>query len=100
MNALAQQILENVSNLPPDMQQEALAFVQLLKRQITQADKVQANSPRNGKAVAEIMARIAKRGTAFRQIDPVAWQNEVRKDRPLPGRLRRDTTCWTGKEKA
>ncbi len=86
MTALTKEVLDNLTSLPPDMQQEALVFVQLLKRQITQADKVQANSPRNGKAVVEIMARIAKRGTAFRQIDPVAWQNEVRKDRPLPGR--------------
>ena len=37
--------------------------------------------------IAAIMERIAKRGTAFNEIhDPVAWQREVRQDRPLPGR--------------
>jgi len=32
------------------------------------------------------MTQIANRGTAFKQIDPIAWQREVRKDRPLPDR--------------
>ncbi len=37
----------------------------------------------NGKQIANIMTQIAKRGTAFQNIDPIAWQREVREDRPL-----------------
>ena len=34
-----------------------------------------------------ILQRIADRGTAFVEItDPVAWQREIRRDRPEPGR--------------
>jgi hypothetical protein len=41
----------------------------------------------NGSKLAKIMAEIAQRGDAFREIkDPAAWQREIRKDRPLPGR--------------
>jgi hypothetical protein len=82
MSALTKEVLESLTDLPLDMQQEALSFVRLLKRQITQVD----TPTHNGQGVAEIMARMAKRGTAFKQVDPVAWQQEVRRDRPLPGR--------------
>ena len=34
-----------------------------------------------------ILRRIAERGTLAKAIpDPVAWQREIRQDRPLPGR--------------
>ncbi len=40
----------------------------------------------NEKQIAEIMENIANRGTAFQQVDPIAWQKEIRQDRPLPNR--------------
>jgi hypothetical protein len=42
--------------------------------------------PPSREAVLAALGRLRARGT-FRQItDPVAWQREIRKDRPLPGR--------------
>ncbi len=34
----------------------------------------------------DAMRRLAARGTFAQITDPVAWQREARKDRPLPGR--------------
>lgn len=77
------QLLQDFETLPPEMQQEALDFIQQLKH------KLQNTTPSktNGKQIAEIMEQIAQRGTAFKEIkDPVAWQREIREDRPLPNR--------------
>lgn len=40
----------------------------------------------DGKKMAEALAKIAARGGIKSIPDPVAWQREMRKDRPLPGR--------------
>lgn len=40
----------------------------------------------NGKKMAEILSRIAAVGGVSSIKDPSAWQSEIRKDRPLPGR--------------
>ncbi len=86
ITTLPQQILENVSTLPNEMQQEALDFIQMLKRQLPQSNSLLSTNVANGKQIAEIMEKIANRGTAFQQVDPIAWQKEVRQDRPLPNR--------------
>lgn len=40
-----------------------------------------------GRRMAAILQQIADRGTAYADVtDPVAWQREQRRDRPLPGR--------------
>ena len=40
-----------------------------------------------GRQMAAIFQQIADRGTAFAEItDPVAWQREIRRDKPQPGR--------------
>jgi hypothetical protein len=82
MTALTREILENITGLPPDMQQEALDFVLFLKQRLSRQADLMPAGQHNGKEVAEIMARIARRGTAFKQVNPVAWQQEVRRDRP------------------
>jgi len=40
----------------------------------------------NGKKMAEALRKIAELGGIKSIPDPVAWQREIRKDRPLPGR--------------
>ena len=40
----------------------------------------------NGKRLAELFEKLAELGTFSDIEDPVAWQREIRKDRPLPGR--------------
>jgi hypothetical protein len=87
MNAITQQLFEDMESLPPEMQEEALDFVRFLKSKLVKIETVAPGSEPNGTKVAEIMAELAARGTAFQDIkDPVAWQNEIRQDRPLPGR--------------
>jgi hypothetical protein len=87
MNTITQQILEDLAKLPPQMQEEALDFVRYLNEKIAKRDAVPIKKETNGKEVAEIMVEIARRGSAFQDLtDPVMWQRETRKDRPLPGR--------------
>lgn len=40
----------------------------------------------NGRRAMAALERIAVTGGIKSIIDPVAWQREIRKDRPLPGR--------------
>ena len=40
----------------------------------------------NGKKMAEALGKIAARGGVASIKDPVKWQCEIRKDKPLPGR--------------
>lgn len=42
--------------------------------------------PPNGAAVAALLRQIAARGGIPGIDDPAAWEREIRKDRPLPGR--------------
>jgi hypothetical protein len=87
MSMITQQFIENFENLPPQMQEEALDFVRFLNIKLAKTKTAPLAKEPNGKKVAEIMAEIAARGGAFHDItDPVAWQREIRKDRPLPGR--------------
>lgn len=88
MNTLTQQLLHEIETLPPPMQQEVLHFVEFLKLKARQpAETVAHEEEPNGAKLARLMEQIAARGTAFSDIkDPAAWQREIRKDRPLPGR--------------
>jgi hypothetical protein len=46
-----------------------------------------ANDPARGRRILETLNEIAARGTAAQAFgDPLEYQREVRKDRPLPGR--------------
>lgn len=55
--------------------------------EVTVLEPVDSPTSESRKAAAEALERLAKRGTAFAEIeDPVAWQREIRNDRPLPGR--------------
>jgi hypothetical protein len=42
-----------------------------------------SNAPTRGENVADIMAKIAERVTFNAIDDPVQWQREIRKDRPI-----------------
>ncbi len=93
MNTLQQQLLDDLATLPESMQAEALNFVQFLKTRLERSGQPQiaaANSPHthqpNGAAIVRIMERMAARNALSGIKDPSAWQREIRKDRPLPGR--------------
>jgi hypothetical protein len=89
MSAITRQLISNVKTLPPALQEEALHFVEFLTLKINQSTQsltCDSNKP-NGAKLAQLMTEIAQRGSAFQGIeDPAAWQREIRKDRPLPGR--------------
>ena len=53
---------------------------------VTFVDESNDRTEPNGKKAAEILKKIADRGGIKSIPDPVAWQREIRKDRPLPGR--------------
>ena len=87
MDAIVRQILDDVKDLPPGMQREALDFVRSLKDRQKNREPPPASRESDGSELIRLMERIAARGTAFRDIqDPSAWQREIRRDRPLPGR--------------
>ncbi len=87
MKLITEQIIEEVTSLPPEMQEEALDFVRFLKLKHRKAAAQPPEQEPNGTKLARLMEEIAARGTAFKDIkDPAAWQREIRKDRPLPGR--------------
>lgn len=84
MGTLSQQILHDVESLPPHLQEEARIFVRNLKmKQDSQAQEISEQKQQ----FSIVIERIAQRGTAFSGVeDPVEWQTETRKDRPLSGR--------------
>ena len=87
MSVITRQILEAMENLPPEMQAEALDFVRFLKTKLIKTEAAALEQEPNGIKAAAIMSEIAVRGTAFQGIeDPVAWQRDMRHDRPSPGR--------------
>ncbi len=86
MGKLTQQILNDSEELPSTLQREVLDFIGYLKQK---RDTKKIIEEPNGIKLAQLMKEIAQRGTAFAQIkDPVKWQQETGKDRPLPGRER------------
>ena len=86
MSVISQQILEDVESLPEQFQAEALDFVQFLKKKISQKEKNHKTEETNGTRLAKLMAEASKKNLFSDIKDPVAWQREIRKDRPLPGR--------------
>ena len=86
MSAISQQILKDVESLPEQFQAEALDFVQFLKKKISQKKESYQSEEPNGTKLAKLMAEASKKNLFSDIKDPVAWQREIRKDRPLPGR--------------
>lgn len=87
-------INKHVQDLPAHLQQEALHYVQYLHEKIhapaNDAETKEADQRREPtdkqKEIHRIMTEMAERGTAFAGVDVMAWQKEVRQDRPLPFR--------------
>ncbi|SLM28813.1 conserved hypothetical protein [Desulfamplus magnetovallimortis] len=89
MNIMMQELMEEAKSLPLDLQQETLDFVRFLKlsRFIEPTMNLHETGKTNGARVANLMEKIARRGSAFRDIkEPSDWQRNIRKDRLLHGR--------------
>lgn len=82
---LLEEATQALSALPPEKQNEALNFIHFLREQIQKKSEV-ADREERGRQIRAAFQSLAESG-AFADIeDPVEWQREMRKDRPLPGR--------------
>ncbi|MCX7014277.1 MAG: hypothetical protein NTW86_17285 [Candidatus Sumerlaeota bacterium] len=87
--SLAESISEHLANLPPERQAEVLDFVLFLeqnrertRRAAPDTDDMEARRRR----VTAALDALRQSGAFAGISDPVAWQREIRQDRPLPGR--------------
>jgi len=85
--SLAEFISEHVSSLPPERQKESLDFVMFLEQR-HEATVAGAGGDAEAQRRRVATALDALRGSGvFADIaNPVAWQRDIRKDRPLPAR--------------
>ena len=72
--------IEWSGDIPEEVAKDGIMEVYVTRVQETK------NSEPNGKQAMAILQKIADRGGIQSILDPVAWQREIRKDRPLPGR--------------
>ncbi|MCK5666283.1 MAG: hypothetical protein KAI17_22485 [Thiotrichaceae bacterium] len=81
-------ILPLVESLPhSDKFQLMQSLLTQLAREEGVSLKVLAKPKINqGQRMAAILQRMADRQALSHIVDPVAWQREIREDRPLPGR--------------
>ena len=82
---LLEQIEKQLSALPPEKQIEALDFITFLQQQAQSVRTATAEQER-GKRIKAALQTLAELGTFADITDPVEWQRQIRKDRPLPGR--------------
>ncbi|MBF0191741.1 MAG: hypothetical protein HQL99_11480 [Magnetococcales bacterium] len=86
MNTL-ETITRHVVRLPEPLRVELLHYVLFLEQRIaTEEQTVVSSSEERRRLLAEALDAAA-RLHPFRDLpDPVVWQRETRRDRPLPGR--------------
>ena len=65
---------------PPPLQGPVLVEVTFLHRETEEERRAR------GRRAAQALQRLADAGGFASIEDPVAWQREIRRDRPLPGR--------------
>ncbi|MCO5763234.1 MAG: hypothetical protein NHG36_17285 [Chromatiaceae bacterium] len=81
-------ILPLVEALPHS---DKFQLMQALLTQLAEEEGLDLQAPatpklNQGPHMAAILQRMADRNALSHIVDPVAWQKEIRKDRPLPGR--------------
>jgi hypothetical protein len=82
---LTEQIQQQLSALPPEKQSEVLDFIAFLQERARSVRSASAEAER-GKRIKAALQTLAELGTFADITDPVEWQRQIRKDRPLPGR--------------
>lgn len=80
--ALLDQIEKQLTQFPPDKQNEVLDFI-LFLRQRLQSAPTQTDAER-GQRIKTAFQTLAKLNTFGDIEDPIAWQKQIRQDRPLP----------------
>ena len=82
---LLEQIEEQLRVLPPEKQEEVLDFITFLQQRM-QATRSASPDEERGTRIKAALQQLAELGTFADIKDPVEWQRQIRKDRPLPGR--------------
>ena len=82
---LLEQIEKEVRVLPPEKQAEVLDFITFLQQRI-QATRSETAEAERRKRLKKAFQTLAEMRTFSEITDPVEWQRQIRKDRPLPGR--------------
>lgn len=82
---LTEQIQKQLSTLPPEKQSQVLDFVTFLQERTRSADSV-AEDPKRQERLKKAFETLTELGTFANRNDPVDWQRQMRKDRPVPGR--------------
>ena len=84
---LTESISEHVANLPPERQAEVLDFVLFLEQTQERTETAApGDTEERRRRVAAALDALRQSGVFAGVSDPVAWQREIRQDRPLPGR--------------
>jgi len=78
-------IAEHTQRLEPDMQKEVLDFVLFLETQLGK-HPVSLDTSERKHRLGQALEKLVEARPFGDIVDPVAWQREIRKDRPLPGR--------------
>lgn len=78
-------ISEHANHLPPADQKEVLDFILFLEQRGGRPSP-QVDEEVRGKRLAEALRQLRAANPFADIADPVAWQHEIRQDRPLPGR--------------
>lgn len=80
-------LIDRIRNMSIDQQKEALEFFdKSVPEKIAEEPEAEMSDLERRQKIVEIMRRLAARGGLMPGIDPLEWQREERKDRPLPGR--------------
>lgn len=78
-------IAEHAEHLRPAEQKEVLDFVLFLEQR-ERPRSSEFDAEERGRLLAEALRQL-QAANPFKDVtDPVAWQREMRQDRPLPGR--------------
>lgn len=82
---LTEKIQVELKELPTEKQVEVLDFIAFL-RQRAHVTRSPSEAARRRRRLKRAFATLAEMGTFADIQDPVEWQRQIRKDRPLPGR--------------
>lgn len=84
--ALIEQIEKQLNILPPEKQNEVLDFILFLQQRAPSAPSPMVAEEERSQRIRAALQTLAELKTFASISDPVAWQKEIRQDRPLPGR--------------
>ena len=83
---LMEQIQRQIRQLPPESQREVLDFITFLQLR-PRHQTVKVSGATRQQRIKKTFAQLAKMKIFSDIADPVEWQRQIRKDRPLPGRF-------------